>query len=103
MDHCWNQKRSNSPMPDQNRSSGGGSSSSGRREPIGERRWRDSMRLRLPPEAIEWTRSKREGGLGGGGAFTLRYRLPIGFILVAPSLFTAYGWTKGPLATTFFD
>src|SRR5260370_16040495 len=90
MDHCWNQKRSNSLMPDQNRSSGGGSSSSGRREPIGERRWRDSMRLRLPPDAIELAPAKLEGCLGRAGAVTLRYRLPIGFILVAGSLFMAY-------------
>ena len=61
------------------------------------------MRLRLPPEAIEWTRSKREGGLGGVGAFTLRYRLPIGLILVAASLFMAYGVTKVHIATSFVD
>jgi uncharacterized protein len=61
------------------------------------------MRLRLPPEALEWTRSKREGGLGGVGAFTLRYRLPIGLILVATSLFMLYGVTKVQIATSFVD
>ena len=72
-------------------------------EAEGETRWRDSMRLRLPPGVMEKVEGRATEGLGGLGKFILRFRLPIGIILVSISLFMIYGVTKVKIATDFAD
>lgn len=72
-------------------------------EAAGETRWRDSLRFRLPPGVIERIEGKATEGLGGIGKFVLCYRLSIGLLLVAASLFMIFGATKVTIATEFAD
>jgi uncharacterized protein len=69
----------------------------------GETRWRDSMRLRLPPGVMERVEGKATEGLGGLGKSILRFRVPIGLLLAVISLFMAYGASKVEIATNFSD
>ncbi len=72
-------------------------------EAEGESRWRDSLRIGLPPGVMDKVEGRATEGLGGLGKFILRFRAPIGFILVAISLFMIYGVTKVKIATDFAD
>ncbi len=72
-------------------------------EAEGETRWRDSLRLRLPPGVMEKVEGRATEGMGGLGKFILRFRLPIGIILVSISVFMLYGVTKVKIATDFAD
>ncbi len=72
-------------------------------EAAGETRWRDSMRLRLPAGVMERVEGRATEGLGGIGKFVLRWRLPIGLLLVAISAFMIYGVTRVKIATEFAD
>ena len=44
-------------------------------EAVGETRWRDSMRLRLPPGVMERVEGRGTEGLGGLGKFILALAL----------------------------
>ena len=68
-----------------------------------EERWRDSLKLRLPPAARKLATAKDAGDMGGIGALILRFRLSIGLLLVAITLFMAYGVSKVKFATSFVD
>ena len=56
-------------------------------EAEGETRWRDSLRIGLPPGVMDKVEGRATEGLGGLGKFILRFRAPVGFILIAISLF----------------
>jgi predicted RND superfamily exporter protein len=68
-----------------------------------EERWRDSLKLRLPTAARKLATAKDAGDMGGIGALILRFRLSIGLLLVAITLFMAYGVSKVKFATSFVD
>ena len=68
-----------------------------------EERWRDSLKLRLPAAARKLATAKDAGDMGGIGALILRFRLSIGLLLVAITLFMAYGVSKVKFATSFVD
>lgn len=72
-------------------------------EAEGESRWRDSLRIGLPPGVMDKVEGRATEGLGGLGKFILRFRAPIGIILVAISAFMIYGVTKVKIATDFAD
>jgi uncharacterized protein len=72
-------------------------------EAEGETRWRDSMRIGLPAGVMDKVEGRATEGLGGLGKFILRFRAPIGLILVAISAFMIYGVTKVKIATDFAD
>jgi len=72
-------------------------------EAVGETRWRDSLRLRLPAGVMERVEGRATEGLGGIGKFVLRWRLPIGLLLVGISLFMIFGVTKVRIQTEFAD
>ena len=73
-------------------------------EVLGETRWRESLRLRLPPEVLERIKSDAgTHGYSGIGRSILRYRVPIGLVLIAVTLFMMYGVLKVRVATSFVD
>ena len=72
-------------------------------EAEGETRWRDSIRIGLPAGVMDKVEGRATEGLGGLGKFILRFRAPIGLILVAISAFMIYGVTKVKIATDFAD
>jgi len=71
--------------------------------PKQEERWRDSLKLRLPPSARELAIQGRSGDMGGIGALILRFRLSIGLLLVGITLVMAYGVSRVKFATSFVD
>src|SRR5271170_4608511 len=71
--------------------------------PKQEERWRDSLKLRLPPSARELAIQGRSGDMGGIGAMILRFRLSIGLLLVGITLVMAYGVSRVKFATSFVD
>jgi len=69
----------------------------------GETRWQDCWRWDLPAGVMEKVDGRGAEGMGGLGRFVLRFRVPVGIILVLASAFMIYGVTKVQIATNFAD
>ncbi|HLH78241.1 MAG TPA: hypothetical protein VKV28_15660, partial [Candidatus Binataceae bacterium] len=69
----------------------------------GEHSWRESLRRGLPPGVLEKIDGHAAEGMGGLGRFVLRFRLPVGILLILISAFMVYGVTKVQVATNFAD
>jgi predicted RND superfamily exporter protein len=61
------------------------------------------MRFRLPSDVRKRVISKGEDAFTGIAATILRFRLPIGLLLIGITLFMIYGVTKVRIATSFVD
>jgi len=59
--------------------------------------------LKLPPGVLDKVTGGRAEGMGGLGRFVLRWRVPVGILLVVLSAFMIYGMTKVTMATNFAD
>jgi len=72
-------------------------------EVAGEHSWREALKLSLPSGVLEKVDGRSAEGMGGLGRFVLRWRVPLGIVLVAVSAFMIYGMSKVTMATNFAD